>query len=102
MRQYHSEADGATVVLHVERVARDSERLSEMVDDLGTTIERVRELLRVRPVTVSEPRIVRRDQMIAVGQPRKKRFKHARRRGKSVQQEKRFRILRPSFPVENR
>jgi hypothetical protein len=58
---------GPPVVLHIQGVARESQRLSEMVDDLGITIERVRELLRVRPITVPEAGIVRRDQMVAVG-----------------------------------
>ncbi len=38
-----------------------------MSDDLSEVIERVREVFRVRPVAVSEARIIRRDEMIAVG-----------------------------------
>jgi hypothetical protein len=74
----HAKTHGAAIVLHVERIAREPERFGEAYYDLSTLIERIGELLRVRPVTVSEARIVRRDKMIAVGQPGKERFEHPR------------------------
>src|SRR6202046_273553 len=64
-------------------------------------IERVRKLFRVRPVAVSESRIIRRDHVITITKPREQWLEHPRRRGKSVQQQKRRRILRPSLPIKN-
>lgn len=66
MCECHSKADGSTVVLHVEGVAREYERLGEMIHNVGIMVERVRELLRVRPVAVSETRVIRRYEVIAV------------------------------------
>src|ERR1700691_5762284 len=102
MLQRNAKADGATVVLHVKRVARESERLGEAVHDLSQMIEGVVECLRVRPVTVSEARIIGRYQVIAIGQPCEKPLKHPRRRLNAVEQKKRFRIFRPSLSVEDR
>jgi hypothetical protein len=67
MRQDHAKADGAAVVLHVKCVARESQGFSELVQYFGVMIERVCKPLRVRPVTMSEAGIIRRDQMEAVG-----------------------------------
>ena len=76
MRQSHAKADRTAVVLHVQRVARETERLGEAIHDLGEVIERIRELFRIGPVAVSETRIVRRDQVIPIGQPREQRLEH--------------------------
>ncbi len=84
--QRHAKADRATVVLHVQGVARESERFGEMVHGLSEMVEGVCEFLRVRPVTVSETGIIRRYQVIAIGKPCEKRVEHARRRWKSVEQ----------------
>ena len=61
MCQCHAKANRATVVLHVERVARQTQRLGEIVHDRGDVVKGVGELLRVGPVTVSEAGIVRSD-----------------------------------------
>src|SRR5579863_1897476 len=102
MCQYHAKADRTTIVLLVEGVARESERLGKMVHYFGVVVECICELLRVRPVTVTEAGIIRRYQTIAIGQAREERLKHPRRRGKSVQQQKRFCIFRPGLSVEDR
>src|ERR1700693_3512715 len=52
MRQGHAKADRSAVVLHVQRVARYRERLSEPSHDLSVAVERVREFLRIRPIAV--------------------------------------------------
>src|SRR5271157_1699579 len=57
------------------------------IHDLGVVIERVREFFRVRPVAVSEARVIRRDQVIAIGKPGEEWLEHSRRRGQSVEQE---------------
>ena len=59
--QDHSKADRAAVILHVERVARYRESLSEPREYVGVVVERVREFLGVGPVAVAEPRVVRCD-----------------------------------------
>src|SRR5579859_2523334 len=102
MLQCHAKADGATVVLHVKGIARESERLGEMVHGLSQMVEGVCESPRVRPVTVSEPGIIRRYQVIAIGKPCEKRLEHPRRRWKAVEQEERFRICRPGLSIEDR
>jgi hypothetical protein len=50
MRKTHR----ATVILHVEPVAREPERFGEGIHDLGVVIERIRDLFRVRSVALSE------------------------------------------------
>ena len=99
--QDHAKADGATVILHVERVAREPERFGEVIHDLGDVIEGVREFLRVRPVAVTEAWVIGRDQVIAIGKTGEERLEHSRRRRQTVQQEKRRRIFRTSLPIEN-
>ena len=101
MRERHAEADRAPVILHIERIARQADRLDEVVHDRGDVVEGVGEGLRVWPVAMPESRIVGRDQMVAVGKPGEERLEHPRGRGQTVQQEKRRRIGRPSLPVEN-
>src|SRR5436305_322170 len=97
MSQGHAKTNGAAVVLHVERVARESERFGEVIHDLGNMIERIRESFRVRPIAVSKARIIGRDKTIAIGEPGEKRLEHSRRRWKPVQQEKRRRVVLPSL-----
>src|SRR6185437_9400123 len=82
--------------------AREAECLGEMVHDLGVIVEGVCEFLRVRPVAMPETGIIRRDQAIPVREPCEERLEHPRRRRKSMQQEKRWGILRSSLSIENR
>ena len=100
--QGHPETHGAAVILHIKRVVRDAQRFGEVVHDLGVVIERVGELLRVRPVAVAKARVVGRDEVIAIGKPGEERLEHPRGRRKSVQQQKRWRVLRPGLPVKDR
>ena len=65
--QYHAKANRAAVVLR------------------GDVIEGIREPIGVRPVTVSEAWVIRRDKMIMIGKSSEERLKHPRGRGKSVQ-----------------
>src|SRR6202021_668163 len=101
MGQSHAKTNGATVVLHVKREALESESFGEVIHDLGVVIERVRELPRVWPVTVSEARVVGCNQVEAIGETAQERLEHARRRGQAVQQKKSRRIFRASLSVEN-
>jgi len=78
MGQGHAKTHRAAVILHVERVARKPERFGEVIHDLGIVMERVREFFRVRPVAVSEARVIGRDQVIAIGKPGEERFEHPR------------------------
>ena len=78
MRQHHAKTNGAAVILHVKRVVREPERLGEVIHDLGDVIERIREFFRVRPVAVSEARIIGRDKVIAIGKPGEERLEHSR------------------------
>ena len=102
MGQNHAKTHRAAVILHVKRVAREPERFGEVIHDLSDMVERVRELLRVRPVAVSEAWVIGRDKVIAIGKPGEKRLEHPRGRGKSVQQEKRRRRpFGPGLPVKD-
>ena len=78
MRQRHAKTDRAAIILHVKRVARESQRFGEVIHDLGVVVERVRELFRIRPVAVSEARIVGCDHVVAIGKSREERLEHSR------------------------
>ena len=84
VRQNHAKTHRPAIVLHVERVARESERFGEMIHDLGVVIERVRECLRIRPVTVPETGVIGSDQVIAIGEAGEERLEHSRRRRQTV------------------
>src|SRR5262249_30078418 len=89
MCQGHAKTHWAAVILHVKRVAREAQRFGEVIYDLSAVIERVRKFFRVRPVAMSEARVVGRDKMITIGKPGEERLEHPRGGGDSVQQEKR-------------
>src|SRR5580692_8942900 len=72
-----------------------------MAHDLGIVIERVCEFLRIRPVAVSEAWVIGSDQVIAIGKPREKRLEHPRRRGQSVEQENRWRVLGARLSIKD-
>jgi hypothetical protein len=50
---------------------------------------------------VAEAGVIRRDQVIAIGQPGEKWLKHSRRRRESVQQENRRSIFRAGLSIED-
>ena len=76
MGKCHAKTDGAAVILHVKRVAREPERFGEVIHDLGEVIERVREFFRIGPIAVSEARVIGRDKMKAIGKPGEERLEH--------------------------
>ena len=79
MRQNHAKTYRAAVILHEQSVEREAERFGEAIHDFCNVIERVRELFRVWPVTVSEARVIGRDKVIAIGKPREEWLEHPRR-----------------------
>src|SRR5260370_41148777 len=95
-------AIGPAVVLHVERVSRESERFGKVIHDFGYVIERVPELFRVWPVAVAEAGIIRSDKVVVIGKLGEERIEHPRGRRKSVQQKKCRRVFRTGFSVEDR
>jgi hypothetical protein len=78
MGQGHAKTHGASVILHVKRVAREAESFGEMIHDLGVVIEGIGEYFWVRPVAVSETRVIGRDKVIVIGKPGEQRLEHAR------------------------
>jgi len=78
MGQGHAKTHGAAVILHVKRVAREPECFREVIHNLGVVVERIGEFLRVRPIAVSEARVIGRDQVIAIGKPGEERLEHPR------------------------
>ena len=101
MGEDHAKTNRAAIILHIKRVAREAERFGEVAHDLGDVIERVREFFRVRPIAVPETGIIRRDEVITIRKPREERLEHARGRGKTVQQKKRWRFLRAGLSVKD-
>ena len=75
--------------------------LCEVADDLRVVIKRVREGLGVRPVAVTEARIIRCDKVILIGQSCEERLEHTRRRRQTVQQEQRRGLFGTRFPVKD-
>jgi len=67
-----------------------------VIHDLGVVIERIRECLRIRPVAVSESRVIGRDKVIAIGKPGEEGLEHSRRRGQAVEQENRWDSFGPA------
>ena len=102
MRQRHSKTDRTAIIVHVKRVTRQPERFRKVIHDLGDVIEGVGILFRVGPVAVSKARVVRRDEMKAIGQPREERFELPRGSWKTVQQEKRRRVFRTGLSIKDR
>jgi hypothetical protein len=92
----------AAVVLHVKRVPREPQSFGEVIHGFGDVIERVREVFRVWPVTVSEAGVIRRDEVIVIGQLGEERLEHPRGRRESVQQQKRRRVFRAGLSVKDR
>jgi hypothetical protein len=60
------------------RKPTEPEHFGEVIHDLGVMIERIREFFRVRPVAVSEARVIGRHQVIAIGKPGEERLEHPR------------------------
>ena len=77
MSQGHAKADGTAVVLHVKGIARASKRFGKVIHDLGDVIEGICELFRVRPVAMSEARIICRDKVLLIRKPGEERLKHS-------------------------
>src|SRR5580704_1357080 len=101
MAHDHSKTNGAAVILHVKRVAREPKSFAEVIHGFGDAIKRVCEFFRVRPVTVPETGIIGRDKVIVIGKLGEERLEHPRGRRESMQQEKRGRIYRPGLSVKN-
>ncbi len=76
--QGNTKANRSTVVLHVKRVARQANSQRKVAHDRSDAVKGIVEPLRIWPVAVAVARIVRRNQVVAVGQPRQQRLKHSR------------------------
>ena len=101
VRERHAKTNGTAVILHVKRVARESERFGKVIHDLGDVIERVCEFFRIRPVAVSESWVIRSDEMKSIREPGQEWLEHSGRRWQSMEQENRWRILRSRFPIKD-
>ena len=77
VRQRQPEPDRPAVVLHEQHVAGETEPAGEAVDHLGEVVERVGEYGAVGRVAVTEPGVVRCDQVEGVAQPGQQRLPHA-------------------------
>src|SRR5437588_9049696 len=79
-----AKANWPAIVLHVEAVMRQAERLGKMLHHGRNVVEGVRELGMIRPIAMAETRIIRGDQVIPVGQALQKRLIHPRRGWQAV------------------
>lgn len=101
MGEDHAEADGAAVVLHVERVVREAERFGEMIHHVGDVVEGVVEFFRVGPIAMAEAGVIGGDHVVAIGKAGEERLEHSRGRGESVEKEKRGGVFGAGFAVED-
>ena len=101
MPERQTVTDRCAVVLHVQRVAIDTELIQETVHQLGEAGEAVLELVTVRRGAVTERWIVGRDHPVAVSERRNQVAEHVRRGGKAVQQEHRRCICRAGLAIED-
>ena len=69
MRQCHPKTDRPTVVLHVKRVVRQTERLREVIHHGGDIVEGVIKLFGVGPVAVSVTRVIGSNQTVVICNP---------------------------------
>ena len=97
-RQAH--ADRTAIIIVVQHIAVQSELLGEIIDDLGQMIEGVMKPGCGRRIAFAEAWIIRRNEMIAVGQQRDQRREHPRG-GITVQQQDGRRVFRPGLPIED-
>ena len=102
VRGRQPKSDRATVVLHEQGVPAEAELLGEAPDDRGQVIEGVGEAGRVGRVAVAETRVVRRDEVEVVGQPRQQRLPHSRGGREAVQQQDGGPVGRARLAVEDR
>jgi hypothetical protein len=87
VRGRQPESNRAAVVLHEQGVPSEAEQVGEAPDDLGQVIEGVGEAGRVGRVAIAETRVIRRDEVEGVGQPRQQRFPHPRGGREAVQEQ---------------
>src|SRR6267378_601130 len=96
-----AEADGRTIVEDVDREAMEADHLGEAIDDVCDILECVDEGAPRRHVGLPKPGQVGSDEAKLVRELRGEIAKHVAGGGKAVQQEDRWRVLRPSLAVEN-
>ncbi len=72
------EPDRPTIILHVQRIAIEAERLGEVLHHLSNMIERVGKRLGARRIAVTEPRIIRGNEVVIRGETRQQRLVHPR------------------------
>jgi hypothetical protein len=96
-----AKADGATEVLQIESVALEADALGEGLQHIGEMIEGVRKRVDARASAVAKAGIVRRNEVIAIGQPRDQIAKHMRGSREAVQEEDGRRIARAGLSIED-
>ena len=101
MPERQTVTDRCAVVLHIQRVALDTELIQQAVHQLGEAREAVRELVTVRRAAMTERRIVGRDHLVAMSEHRNQVAEHVRRGGKAVQQQDRRRIRHARLAIED-
>src|SRR3984957_13904503 len=75
--------------------------LRKVIDDGREVIERIGELVGWRRVAMTKPRIIRRNQVVPVGEPLKQWLIHSRCRRKSMQEQDRGRSRRTRLAIED-
>ncbi len=89
------------VVEDVDREARETDHLGEAIDDVCDILERVSESIARRHVGLAKRREVGSNEVKPVRELRDELAEHVAGSRKAVQQEDRWRFLRPGLAVEN-
>src|SRR6185369_17795566 len=95
-----AKADGCTIVEDVNREATEADHLSEAIDYVCDILECVSEDAPRRHVGLAKPGQVGSDEAKLIREERDEIAEHVACGGKAVQQENRWRILRPGFAIE--
>jgi hypothetical protein len=100
MTNCEAEADGCAIVEDVGREAMEADHLGEAIDDVRDILERVGEGAPRRHVRLPKPWQVGSDKAKPVRELRDEIAEHVDGGGKAVQQQDRWRVLRPGFAIE--
>src|SRR5258705_168571 len=100
MANCEAEADGCAIIEDVDREAMEAHHLGKAIDDVRDILERVSECAPRRHVRLPKPWQVGSDQAKPVRELRDEIAEHVAGGGKAVQQQDRWRILRPGFAIE--
>src|SRR6266436_4465520 len=96
-----TEPDGCAIVEDVHREAMETDYFGKPIDDIRNILERVRKGVARRHVGLPKARQVGSDEAKSVRELRDEITEHVAGGRKAMQQQDRWRVLRPRFPIED-